>query len=76
MGVRSHIGVQNVHKILFGADKGRSNKTCRSLIRGSLVTGTTVMLRHVPALSGWGHCNESFVSVRDYIKQFKTTNTN
>ena len=42
MGVRSHIGVQNVQKILFGADKGRSHKTSRSLIRGSLVAGTTV----------------------------------
>ena len=34
MGVRSHIGVQNVQKIPFGADKGRSHKTSRSLIRG------------------------------------------
>ena len=42
MGVQSHIGVQNVLKILFGADKGRSHKTSRSLIRGSLVAGTTV----------------------------------
>ena len=42
MGVRSHIGVQNVQKILFGADKGRSHKTSRSYNRGSLVAGTTV----------------------------------
>ena len=40
--IRSHIGVQNVLKILFGADKGRSHKTSRSLIGGSLVAGTTV----------------------------------
>ena len=32
----------NVQKILFGADKGRSHKTSRSLIRGSHVAGTTV----------------------------------
>ena len=42
MGVRSHIGVQNVLKILFGADEGRSHKTSRSYNRGSLVAGTTV----------------------------------
>ena len=44
MGVRSHIGVQNVHKILFGADKGQSHKTSRSLIRRSFIAGTTVHL--------------------------------
>ena len=43
VGVRSHIGVQNVQKILFGADKGRSHKTSRSYNRGSLVAGTTVI---------------------------------
>ena len=43
MGVQSHIGVQNVQKILFGADKGRSDKTSRSYNRGSLVAGTTVL---------------------------------
>ena len=42
MGVRSDIGVQNVLKILFGANKGRSHKTSRSLNRGSLIAGTTV----------------------------------
>ena len=42
MGVRSDIGVQNVHKIPFGADKRRSHKTSRSHIRGSFVAGTTV----------------------------------
>ena len=36
MGVRSDIGVQNVQKILFGSNKGRS------LIRGSFVAGATV----------------------------------
>ena len=44
MGVRSGIGVQNGKKILFGADKGLSHKTSRSLIRGSLVAGTTVFI--------------------------------
>ena len=42
MGVRSHIGVQDVQEILFGADKGRSHKTSQSYNRGSLVAGTTV----------------------------------
>ena len=42
VGVRSHIGVQNVLKILLGADKGRSHKTSRSYNMGSLVAGTTV----------------------------------
>ena len=42
MGVRSDIKVQNVQKILFGADKGQSHKTSRSLIRGSFIAGTTV----------------------------------
>ena len=45
MGVQSDIGVQNVQKILFGADKGRSHKTSRSHIRGSFVAGTTVQAR-------------------------------
>ena len=44
VGVQSYIGVQNVHKILFGEDKGRSHKTSQSLIRGSLIPGTTVLL--------------------------------
>ena len=43
MGVRSHIGVQNVQKILFGEDKGQSHKTSRSHNRGSFVAGTTVL---------------------------------
>ena len=43
VGVRSHIGVQNVLKILFGANEGRSHKTSRSYNRGSLVARTTVM---------------------------------
>ena len=43
MGLRSDIGVQNVQKILFGADKGRSHKTSRSHNRGSFIAGTTVM---------------------------------
>ena len=34
--------VQNVLKILFGLDKGRSHKTSRSHNRGSFVAGTTV----------------------------------
>ena len=42
MGVRSDIGVQNVQKILFGAEKGRSHKTSQSYNRGFLVAGTTV----------------------------------
>ena len=42
VGVRSDIGVQNVQKILFGANKRRSHKTSRSHIRGSFVAGTTV----------------------------------
>ena len=44
VGVRSDIRAQNVQKILFGVDKGRSHKTSRSLIRGSLVAGTTVSI--------------------------------
>ena len=52
MGVRSHIGVQNVLKILFGADKGRSHKTGRSLVRGSLVAGTTVHTTQHPSVPG------------------------
>ena len=44
--VRSHIGVQNVQEILFGADKGWSHKTSRSHNRGSLVAGTTVAVIH------------------------------
>ena len=43
MGVRSDIGVQNVLKILFGADKGRSHKTSRSHNKGSFVAGITVL---------------------------------
>ena len=46
MGVRSHIGVQNVQKILFGADKGRSHKTSRSYNRRSLIAGTTVQVNN------------------------------
>ena len=45
MGVRSGIEVQNVHKILFGEDKGWSHKTCWSRNRGSFVAGTTVYIR-------------------------------
>ena len=41
--MRSDIAVQNVHKILFGANKGRSHKTSRYLIKGSFVAGTTVI---------------------------------
>ena len=47
MGVRSDIGAQNVLKILSGADKGRSHKTSQSLIRGSLVAGTTVLQKRI-----------------------------
>ena len=43
MRVRSDIGVQNVLKILFRADKGQSHKTSRSIIRGSFVAGTIVV---------------------------------
>ena len=46
MGVRSDIRVQNVQKILFDADKGRSYKTSRSYNRGSLVAGTTVLTEY------------------------------
>ena len=42
VGVRSDIGVQNVHEILFGADKGRSHTTSRSHISGSFIAGTTL----------------------------------
>ena len=44
MGVRSDIGVQNVHKILFWEDKGRSHKTSWSQNRGSFDAGTTVLV--------------------------------
>ena len=44
MGVRSDIGVQNVQKMLFGADKERSHKTSWSHNRGSFVAETTVPL--------------------------------
>ena len=43
MGVRSDIGVQNVQKIQFGADKGQSHKTSRSHKRRSFIAGTTVL---------------------------------
>ena len=39
---RSYIGVQNVQKILFGPDQGRSHKTSRSHSRGSFVSGRRV----------------------------------
>ena len=42
VGVRPDIGVQNVHKILFGEEKGQSHKASRSYNRGSFVAGTTV----------------------------------
>ena len=38
----SEIGVQNIHKILFGDDKGRSHKTSLSHIMESFVAGTTI----------------------------------
>ena len=41
-GVVSYRGAKCT-KILFGADKGRSHKTSGSLIRGSLLAGTTVL---------------------------------
>ena len=43
MGVRSHIGVQFVLKILLGAEGGWSHKTSRSYNRGSYNAGTTVL---------------------------------
>ena len=42
VGVRSHIGVHFVLKILLGAEGGRSHKTSRSYNRWSYNAGTTV----------------------------------
>ena len=42
MGVRSHIGVYFVLKILLGAEGGRSHKTGRPYNRRSYNAGTTV----------------------------------
>ena len=59
-GVQSNTGVQNVQKILFGVDKERLHKTNLSLIRGSLVAGTTVVFRVAALVS---KAKENFLKI-------------
>ena len=53
MGVRSHIWVHFVLKILLGAELGRSHKTSLSYNRGSYNAGTTVLLLLLVLLMLW-----------------------
>ena len=57
VGVRSHIGVQFVLKILLGAEGGRSHMTSRSYNRGSYNAGTTVCIIEVSRM----HMSQTYI---------------
>ena len=66
--------IQGLPRIKFHINKNKGVKAYSAI--NAVVSSDDTMLRRFPVLGGWGHCYASFVFVGDFLKQFKTTNTN